>query len=229
MVVQSGQRVRLREVLEPGADLGVVERERRGVAERPREVELVLRELGVLADPVDVERALESAAGDQRDRDHRLRLDRRAGDVDRARIEVSAVRPDGPAVLDRPAGDPLAEARAAPHDLVLIRLRARLERHEHAPVLVGLVDVQRLVRHQVAEGDGDALEERVEALLGEHLVKHLGEAAIRLDERLGASVSIPVCRRAEVVGVRRRRRLRHHAAFIGGGARRLDSSGAGFR
>ena len=42
VVVETGQRVGLREVLEARADLRVVERERRGVAERPREIELVL-------------------------------------------------------------------------------------------------------------------------------------------------------------------------------------------
>ena len=160
----------------------------------------------------------------------RLRLDRGAGHGDRARIEVGAVRPHGSAVFDGPAGDPLAETWATPHDLFLVDLRARLQRHEHAPVLVRLVDVQRLVRHQVAEGDGDPLEQGVEALLGEHLVEHFGEAAVRLDECLRASVPVrvPVGRRDGIGGVRRRRRrLRHHAAFIGAGAGHLDSPGGG--
>ncbi len=218
VVVETGERVGLREMLEARTDLRVVERERRGVAERPREMELVLGELGVLADPVDVERALERAARDQRDRDHRLGLDRRARHGDRARIEVGAVRPHGPAVLDRPAGDSLAEAGPAAHDLVLVHLRASLERHEHAPVLVGLVDVQRLVRHQVAERDDDAVEEVLEALLGEHLVEHLGETTVRLGERLRAPVAVPVDRDVQLARVRRRRRPRHHAALIGGGA-----------
>ena len=46
--------------------------------------------------------------------------------------------------------------------------------------LVGLVDVDVLVGDELGEGVRDPLEERVEALLGEHLVEDLGEPAIRL-------------------------------------------------
>ncbi len=113
VVVETGERVGLRQVLETRADLRVVERERRGVAEPLRQLELVLDEACVLADPVDVQRALERAARDQRDADQRLGLDRRARDGDHARIEMRLVRPDGLSVLDRPAGDALAEARPA--------------------------------------------------------------------------------------------------------------------
>ena len=178
VVVEAGQRVGLREILESRSDLRVVERERRGVAEPLRELELVLGEARVLADAIDVERPLQRAAGDQRHAHHRLRLDRRSRDVDAARIEVRAVRPDRTAVLDCPAGDPFAEARARAHDLVLVGLRAREQRHELAAILVRLVDVQRFVRHEVGERDGDPVEERVEALLREHLVEHLGEPPI---------------------------------------------------
>ena len=59
VVVEAGERVGLRLVLEPGADLRVVERERGCVAEPLRELELVLVERRGLAEPVDVERALE--------------------------------------------------------------------------------------------------------------------------------------------------------------------------
>ena len=50
VVVEAGQRVGVREVLEACADLRVVERERGGVAEPARELELVLVERRVLAD-----------------------------------------------------------------------------------------------------------------------------------------------------------------------------------
>jgi hypothetical protein len=42
--------------------------------------------------------------------------------------------------------------------------------------------VQVVVRDQFADGVGDALEQGVEALLGEHVVEHVGEAAVRLDD-----------------------------------------------
>ena len=48
VVVEAGQRVRLRLELEDGADLRVVERERGGVAEALGQLELVLRERGVV-------------------------------------------------------------------------------------------------------------------------------------------------------------------------------------
>ena len=48
--------------------------------------------------------------------------------------------------------------------------------------LVGLVDRERVVRDQVGERVGDAHEQRVEALLGEHLVEHVGEPPIGIDE-----------------------------------------------
>ena len=67
VVVEAGERVGLRLALEPRADVGVVERERGRVAEPLRELELLLAERGVLADPVDVERALQRAARDERD------------------------------------------------------------------------------------------------------------------------------------------------------------------
>ena len=46
--------------------------------------------------------------------------------------------------------------------------------------LVGLVDVDVLVGDQLGEGVRDALEQGVEALLGEHVVEDLGQASVRL-------------------------------------------------
>ncbi len=45
-------------------------------------------------------------------------------------------------------------------------------------LLVGFVDVEGVVGHQLGERAGDAVEQRVEALLGEHVVKDLGQALI---------------------------------------------------
>ena len=60
VVEQAGERVRLRLVLEASPDLGVVERERGGIGEALCKLELVGREEAVLADPVDVQNALDA-------------------------------------------------------------------------------------------------------------------------------------------------------------------------
>ncbi len=88
VVEEAGQRVGLRLMLEPRADLRVVERERGGVGEALRELELGLAEHRLLAEPVDVEHALDLGAGDERDRDERLGIDRRARHDADPRIEV---------------------------------------------------------------------------------------------------------------------------------------------
>jgi metal-dependent HD superfamily phosphatase/phosphodiesterase len=58
--------------------------------------------------------------------------------------------------------------------------------------LVRLVDRQCVERNQVADGIGDADEERIEALLGEDLVKDVGEAPVRLDQRGIAGLAVAV-------------------------------------
>ena len=126
-------------------------------------------------------------ARDERDRDQRLGLDGSAGNVHDARIEMRAVRPDGRPALDRPAGEPFPELGAAPHDLLLVPLRPREHGDQLAVLLVRLVDVQRVVGHEVRERAGDAVEEGVDALLGENVVEDLGQTLVRLDEGLGAA------------------------------------------
>ena len=179
VVVEAGQGVRLGLVLEPCADVRVVDGQGRRVAEALREKELLVRERRVLADAIDVERALELAAGDEGDSDQRLGLDRRAGNEAHARVEVRLVREHGLAVVDGPAGDALAERERLAHDLV-----GPLAPGEHgaqlAIRLVGLVDVDVLVGDQLGEGVRDPLEQGVEALLGEHVVEDLGQAPVRL-------------------------------------------------
>ena len=150
MVVETGQRVGLREMLEPRTDLRVVERQGGRVAEPLGELELVLGEGCVCPEPVDVERALERAARDQRHDDHRLGLVRRAGDDGDARVEMGLVRPHRRPLRDGPARQPLVELGPVVHDLFLVLGRAGEHRHELTARLVGLVDVERLVRHQIA-------------------------------------------------------------------------------
>ena len=179
VVVQAGEGVGRRLVLEPCANVRVVERERRGVAEARREEELLLRELDVLADAVDVERALEAAPRDEGDGDQRLRLDRRPGHEANARVEVCLVREDRLAPLDRPAGDPLAVGEALAHHLVR-PLAPREDGDQLALRLVRLVDVHVLVGDQVGKRVRDALEQGVEALLGEDVVEDLRESTVRL-------------------------------------------------
>ncbi len=181
VIEEPGERVGARLMLEPLADLCVVECERGGVGEPAREVELVGAERPLLADAVDVEDALDLRARDQRDRDQRLRVDRRAGVEADARIEVRLVDECRLAVARRPAGDALVEADGRAHDLVGV-LIADEHRRQEPLRLVRLVDRQRVVRNQLRQRVGDADEQRVEAQLCEHLVEHVGEPPIRLDE-----------------------------------------------
>ncbi len=182
VVVEAGERVGLRLALEPGADVGVVERERRGVAKPLRELELGVTEGRVLADPVDVQRSLEHASCDQRHDDQRLGIDRRARDEGNAGIEVRLVREHRLAVLDRPAGDPDTEREGVVEDLVGV-VAADEGRHEVPLRLVRLVDVQRLVRDDLVERVRDPDEQGVEALLGEQVVEDVGEAPVGVGGR----------------------------------------------
>ena len=58
--------------------------------------------------------------------------------------------------------------------------------------LVALVQVERLVRHEVGERVGDPVEESLEALLREHVVEDVGEPTVRLDEGLRPSAPIRI-------------------------------------
>ena len=199
-------------VLETGADVGVVDGERGGVAEALREEELLVGERGLLADAIDVEGPLQLPARDERHGDERLRLDRRAGDEADARVEVRLVREDRLAMVDCPAGDPLAERERLAHDLVG-PFAAREDGAELALRLVRLVDVHVLVRDEHGERVGDTLEERAEALLGEDVVEDLGEPPVGLgraarDEAdLRPGIRIDGCRvghaASELIGRRR--------------------------
>src|SRR5439155_25810581 len=74
IVEEAGARLRQRLMLGPRADLRVVQRKRGSITESLCELELVLVEERLLAEPVDVECALDRVARDQRNRDQRLRL-----------------------------------------------------------------------------------------------------------------------------------------------------------
>ena len=187
VVVEARQRVGVRQVFQARPDLRVVERQRRGVAEPARQLELVLVERRVLARAVDVQRPLHRAAGDQRHGDQRLRVLRRPRDEGDARIEVGLVREHGAAVLDRPARDPLAVEDRIAEDLLHPGCAAREHGPELTALLVRLVDVQVLVRDQLGERIGDPVEQRLGALLREHIVEHRRQTTVRLDQRLRAS------------------------------------------
>ena len=220
VVVEAGQSVRLGLMLEPGTDVRVVDCQCGGVAEALREEELLVRERGVLADAIDVQRALELPAGDKRDCDQRLGLDRRAGNEAHTRVEVRLVREDGLAMVDRPAGDSLSERERLAHDLV--GPVAPCEYGTELSIrLVRLVDVDVLVGDQLRERVRDALEQSVEALLGEHVVEDLGQAPIRLGRAARHEADLgPGCR---IDGCR----VGHAASFLIGRRRtRLESASA---
>ena len=201
VVVEAGQRVGLRLALQAGADVGVVERQRRRVAEPLRQLELRLAERRLLADPVDVQRPFQNAARDQRHDDQCLRVDRRARHERNARIEVCLVREHRLAVLDRPAGDPDAEGEGVVEDLVRV-VAANERRDELALRLVRLVDVERLVGNDLVERVRDPDEQRVEALLREQVVEDVCEPAVGVGRRRRARPVVacnqPHARRAEI-------------------------------
>ena len=147
VVVEAGERVCVCEVLEARADLGVVERERSRVAEPAGKLEVVLVEERVLPGAVDVQCALERAAGDQRNGDQSLRVRRRSGHERDAGVLVRLVREHRAAVDDRPARDPLPVRNRVGEDL-LRPGAAREDGQQLAPLLVGLVDVQVVVRDE---------------------------------------------------------------------------------
>jgi hypothetical protein len=186
VVVEARERVGLRLELQGGAHLRVVERERGGVAEALRQLELLVGEDGADAEAVDVERALDRPAGDEGDGDERLGLVVGGpGDRLHARVEVRVVDELRLAVVDRPAGDALAQDGAVAHDLV----RPAVARHhgdEQPPGLVGLVDREGVVGDDVGERVRDALEDGRVGLLREDLVEHVREAAVGVDEPVGA-------------------------------------------
>ena len=156
----------------------------------------------------------------ERHRDERLRLDRRARHETHARVEVRLVREHGFAVVDGPAGDPFSEREGLAHHLVR-PLAAGEDRAELALRLVRLVDVDVLVRDELRERVGDALEKGVEALLREDVVEDLGKAPVRLG---GAG------RDEAHLGPRRRldgSRVGHAAwKLIGRSRNRLDTASA---
>ena len=198
VVPEPREGIGLRLELEARPDVGVVERERRCVAEPDGEPELLLGEL-LQPDAVDVERPLDAAAGDERHRDQRLRVGGRALDEPHARVEVGAVREHGLAVLDGPARDPLPEGERLVGEHLVCVLAAGEDAPQLAGGLVGLVEREVVVRDQLADRVRDALEQRVERLLGEHVVEDVGQPAVRLDERVGR-------RGVAVVAAGRRRR-----------------------
>ena len=213
VVVEAREGVGRGLVLEASPDVRIVDRERGGVSEAASEQELLLAELDVLADAIDVQRPLQPSAGDQRNGDQCLRVDGRAGDEPHAGVEVRLVGEDGLAMLDRPAGDAFAEREGLAHDLVF-PLAPRQNRYELPLGLVRLVDVHVLVRDQLGERVGDALEQRVEALLGEDVVEDLRQAPVRLRRRCSRGRSSLT--RGDKAHLRSCRRLDGHRVRHGG-------------
>ncbi len=156
-------------------------------------------ELRVLPDAIDVERALEASAGDERYSDQRLRLDRSAGDETHARIEVRLVREHGLAMNDGPAGDPLAEGEGLAHDLVC-PLASREDRDQLTLGLVGLVDVHVLVRDEIGECVCDPREECGRVFLREDVVEDLGQPTVWLGRAGGDEAHLRAGRRVEALG-----------------------------
>ncbi len=129
------------------------------------------------------ERALDRSARDERDGDQRLGIGRRAFDEPDARVEVGPVRQHGLAVRDSPAGDALPEAERLVGDHLLGVVAAREDAPEPRGCLVGLVEGEVVVGDELVERVRDPLQQRVERLLGEDVVKDVGKPPVRVEER----------------------------------------------
>ena len=134
-----------------------------------------------LADAIDVEHALDLRPGDQRDRDQRLRVDRRPGHEPHARVEVGLVDECRLAAL---AAQPVMPSS---NRIVVCMISSTHWSRASTGVstrlrLVGLVDRERVVRDQLVERVGDPHEQCVEALLREDFVEDVGKPPIRIDE-----------------------------------------------
>jgi hypothetical protein len=90
---------------------------------------------------------------------------------------MGLVRQHGLSMLDRPAGDAASELAPALHDLRGKGV-ARKDRDKSLLGLVGLVDRQRVVGDDLGKRVGNALEERVEALLGQHFMEDVGKSPV---------------------------------------------------
>ena len=203
VVPEPRQRVVLGLDLDLVVRLRVAERDRRLGGEELRELELVLAVVGlVAAHPADVEGAQHLALRHERDDDHRLRLERRARDLDRAIVEMGIVGEHRLAMVDRPARQPSAERSLVAED----QLREAIagdDRAANASLLVDPIDRERVVRDHGLQGVRDHLEDarrvegRQEPLVDRHqpaladelvLELHLLRAellqALGVDERL---------------------------------------------
>ena len=85
------------------------------------------------------------------------------------------------AMLDTPTCKANTERTAVRENLVR-PLVARPHRKQDASQLVGFVDRQRVMWDELGECVGDPVEQRVEALLCEHVVEDVRETPVGLDE-----------------------------------------------
>src|SRR5580765_1426659 len=123
-------------MLEALSDLGVVERERGRVAKALCDLELRLAERDSVALAVDVQRAFNLAARDERYADQSFGLQRRSGHGAYAGVEMRLVAEHCLAMARRPARDALREADRRAHDLVGVHVPHE-HQLEHALRLVG--------------------------------------------------------------------------------------------
>ena len=158
VVAQTGQGIEVGADADRAVRLCVLEGDRGLAGEQLGQLELVGAEgcFGI-AHPADVQGADGRAVDDERDDDHRLGLERRARDLDRARVEVRLIGEDGLAVVDHPATDPGAERALVGEDQVGEPV-AGDDRAADAGGPVDLVDGQRVVWHDRPQRIGDEVE-----------------------------------------------------------------------
>ena len=159
----------------------VRDRHRRLPREQLDELEVVLaeRHLGA-AGAADVHRPDHLVAGRERDDDDRLLLDRRAGDLGRARIGARVVEQHRLAVLHAPPGQALAARdREAEHRRGV--LLPGQDRRQHVGVGVHAVDGEVVVRDHRLQAVGHEVEDAGRVERGEQALVDRQQPALRVD------------------------------------------------
>ena len=180
--------------LEPGADLGVVDRKGGEIAEGDRQLELAKREVVLLPQAVHRHHAFELPSGQQGHGDHRLGFGLwRARDVHRPGILVHVVDELRGARLGRDAGDaPPVGMGAHGEDLLRVQRVPDQDRADDPKGRFGPVQHQAVVGDQLRQGVSHGFQDLVGGPLGHQEVGDVGEHGVgkRRDElglgRLGA-------------------------------------------
>ncbi len=177
VVSEAGQRVVFCPDLDRAVGLGILEGDRRLAGEQLRQFELVPAERCVVAHPADVQRPDHLAGHQERDDDHRFRLEGRPRDLDRTRVEMRVIHHGRLAMLDDPARDSDSDRPGILEDDVGKPIPGD-DGAPNADDRVAAIDRQRVVRNDRLERVGDHVEDALRVERREKALVDLEEAAL---------------------------------------------------